>query len=701
MKILYKLLIMGMVYLLSNNTYAQIQQYSDDGTESCIDCEEKNSGTERNCLCFGPIQFGIFENQISNVDYARERWLYEQELLLAGAITGINYFAMYHGPVGVPANYNFEQIQRAYFKEKQTNALAQQYFDKADAIIKSSQGYNNQTLQSATINAKILDIRKREGTANTNYGDLKYNGKLLKQMTDAEVNNLLNEQLGIRNNQRSAAREYGIRNSRLQRMLNEGYISNTLAGHLVVHYKSLDYENAIRFMTRYMAWINSGDPQVPYEIFGNPHNIFTLEDNETQYLTNLVARTGGTSPPMDGYTHPLFIEMADDVALFDYAINSFGDSATSFLKRSANQAIKNEAKKYLGYHKYNTDVLKLSKDVFTSYATNSPFPHNQYTYSQDTGIISSVGYQDAQHPNRLFGVGNISADQLHRLYGLGNMLSSLSELSDVNKGFIGQFFIEILKAHGHNISSVFNAEQAFDLFHFTDFGYSHLVRQEIRADFNHNIGQTLWNSGLNFLGTLNDPFKVEAVLAIANSGEVDFYDEVILDSSFLNTNAYCVYSELKKRNGNLFRTTIGSFIDDPKYKLYFRVGQCTNTDQACTDGNNISTTNIVTIKLENTLIKSLDAASLLLHEGVHAELYRFVDQAHNGEVNPNDRKQLFDLYKNYKGLNSMSTRAQHNYMTEKYVIPIAKAIRELDNNKYPLNHYMGFGWDGLRDYDYQ
>ncbi|WP_103072710.1 hypothetical protein [Aquimarina sediminis] len=91
----------------------------------------------------------------------------------------------------------------------------------------------------------------------------------------------------------------------------------------------------------------------------------------------------------------------------------------------------------------------------------------------------------------------------------------------------------------------------------------------------------------------------------------------------------------------------------------------------------------------------------MLHEGIHAEIYRFVDQAHNGEVNPNDRKQLFDLYKNYKGLNSMSTRAQHNYMTEKYVIPIAKAIRELDNNKYPLNHYMGFGWDGLRDYDYQ
>ncbi len=40
-------------------------------------------------------------------------------------------------------------------------------------------------------------------------------------------------------------------------------------------------------------------------------------------------------------------------------------------------------------------------------------------------------------------------------------------------------------------------------------------------------------------------------------------------------------------------------------------------------------------------------------------------------------------------------------MAESYVIPIAKTIRILDDNKYPLDYYMGFGWDGLRAYDYQ
>lgn len=39
-------------------------------------------------------------------------------------------------------------------------------------------------------------------------------------------------------------------------------------------------------------------------------------------------------------------------------------------------------------------------------------------------------------------------------------------------------------------------------------------------------------------------------------------------------------------------------------------------------------------------------------------------------------------------------------MADNYVKPIARAIRELDNNKYTLDYYMGFGWDGLRTFGY-
>lgn len=34
-------------------------------------------------------------------------------------------------------------------------------------------------------------------------------------------------------------------------------------------------------------------------------------------------------------------------------------------------------------------------------------------------------------------------------------------------------------------------------------------------------------------------------------------------------------------------------------------------------------------------------------------------------------------------------------MAEKFVTPIAEAIRELDGNAYPLDHYLMYGWEGL------
>jgi hypothetical protein len=39
-------------------------------------------------------------------------------------------------------------------------------------------------------------------------------------------------------------------------------------------------------------------------------------------------------------------------------------------------------------------------------------------------------------------------------------------------------------------------------------------------------------------------------------------------------------------------------------------------------------------------------------------------------------------------------------MANHYVTPIANAIRRLDNFKYPLDYYMFYGWDGLKDYGF-
>ncbi|MBN4048449.1 hypothetical protein JYU17_00585 [Flavobacteriaceae bacterium AH-315-O20] len=161
--------------------------------------------------------------------------------------------------------------------------------------------------------------------------------------------------------------------------------------------------------------------------------------------------------------------------------------------------------------------------------------------------------------------------------------------------------------------------------------------------------------------------------------------------------AKCVYEKLEDTNGNLFKKTIGKFINDPKYNLILKHGNCTTSDNACiTGGDDIAITGEVTIIIENNYQAALEMAATILHEGIHAEIYRYVARHEQG-IDLENRQLLFDYF---AALNGKSGEAQHQYMADTYVKPIAIAIRTLDNDKYPIDYYMAFGWDGLARYAY-
>lgn len=70
-------------------------------------------------------------------------------------------------------------------------------------------------------------------------------------------------------------------------------------------------------------------------------------------------------------------------------------------------------------------------------------------------------------------------------------------------------------------------------------------------------------------------------------------------------------------------------------------------------------------------------------------------------MDPQNRPNLLGYYFQYQadnGANLATSNAQHQHMADRYVRPIAQAIRFLDNNRYPLEDYMAFGWKGLRKY---
>jgi len=252
---------------------------------------------------------------------------------------------------------------------------------------------------------------------------------------------------------------------------------------------------------------------------------------------------------------------------------------------------------------------------------------------------------------------------------------------------------------------VLNGETDVDIFGWLDNASLH--QKKVVANYlNSNSGDNPLSDGDT---NCNDPvaldFVVEAIEAMLENGEVDWANEVILDSTFVsNEKAKCTYDKLTADNSPLFRNTVGAFIDDPEFNLTFKVGNCIYSDDACTDAEN---SNDIIITIEDVNQSGLGIAALILHEAIHAEIHRFVAQFESG-VDINDRPRVFQLYafykewaENYENENyNWAEVAHHHYMVENYVNRIASVLRALDNNNYPLSHYMAYGWDGLTNYGY-
>lgn len=169
---------------------------------------------------------------------------------------------------------------------------------------------------------------------------------------------------------------------------------------------------------------------------------------------------------------------------------------------------------------------------------------------------------------------------------------------------------------------------------------------------------------------------------------VDEYFELINN---LTGNAKCVFEKLKELE--LYKQTINKFENSPNYHLTLSngVGCNSSTDEACTDASDIQNGRLK-INIQNEGRGTLDLAAVILHEGIHAEIYRYVDQYKKG-LDPNNRANLLYWYKYYKAQNTnglSTSAAQHQHMADNFVLPIANAIRTLDNDKYPIDYYMVF-----------
>lgn len=367
--------------------------------------------------------------------------------------------------------------------------------------------------------------------------------------------------------------------------------------------------------------------------------------------------------------------------------------------------------RYLANAKSHRDGQKTVLEAVGCRLKDSPFewselshlPHIKFQESENPEIIMSIKLKKRVAPNYLFDDGiegemvminNILWKEYNMHQGIADVLKYIYNVEKY-WGVEGATIRHFLKEKGLNVPSSLSDHDLGTLFDFgggnTDYltiEFSDYAKKYI-LNFQHYDGKYGWS-------LFTDPFKLQALEEILKEKKVDFKNKLINN---LTGKARCVFEKLTIDNSELFRETIGSFIDNPKFNLTFIEGECSNTDQACTDDDYVSTTGNITIKIENVNTNPLDIATLILHESIHAEIARFVVQ-YKTNVNVNDRPRLLQLFQYYKNLyDNQSGEIDHIYMTEKYITPIAKALRQFDNNSYPLDYYRSFAWDGLRKWD--
>lgn len=204
------------------------------------------------------------------------------------------------------------------------------------------------------------------------------------------------------------------------------------------------------------------------------------------------------------------------------------------------------------------------------------------------------------------------------------------------------------------------------------------------------------SEGTNYSGGGTSVDSGAGTLYVNNVKQLAEDEEQVIN--LLPEKAKCVFNKLKGLN--LFKATIKKFENSDRYNLIIEQNdKCKIGIDGCTDGKDVANGNIK-INLRITPHgQPLNFAAALLHEGIHAELFKYVDEHQKG-LDPNKRKNLLGWYFRYKGHKYQTELAQHQHMADNYVKPIAQAIRKLDNYSYPIEYYMGFGWDGLTTYGY-
>lgn len=690
MKIYIKIFLITLLCLYGTVS-AQITPYTPDGKTGCIDCTEKNStNTERSCFCFGPFQFGFFEHQLNefSVNGQKEQWLREQEILLATAMTGINYWAFYQVN-NLPRDYNFKEIQINYFKKAETRRLAQQYEDKVAEYFRDGLGYDQQVARQANIESGALQILIEDGTQdNARYGDLKYKGTYFRDIPSGDARRIASNLRGARDTQRDRYKRLHKLLSRLERSIKEEWIADYLASQLRDHYTKGSYEDSIRFMTWYVAGINTPTNYVEIPPIVDEHTAFSLSNYD---YTQLIAAVVDLSPEMEGYRPPTFPELSPEDALVQYAVEQMDFDIARLIK---DKDLIGATKGYLQNNAYSSAALGRVQNTMQRILDNEPSYSTYQNY-----VVPNSGTTEVLDLE--YGTPFAYRFKINRQGELNGMVG----FSDFLWWTFDKFGEDTYEIEGSHLRNMFAANDIdlsaysnYDLGRWYDFD-TVLSYGNTRSDIFIEVGRPYIND--------NPEFAQAAAIATLEGGTVYYDDEIILDAS-VNDCMKNIINALREKDtyGSLTPDiggahTLTSYILDifdknPEYHVIFKIEdlkQDENGNEINGETSNENSRSTYTITIDDDLIKdgtTLSIAKTIIHETMHAFLlYNHYD----GQGTEMDRL-LNLLYAKYRENPNQDNLYQHEFISQ-YVEALAHVLAVWDNNRQSIDYYKNLSWGGL------
>ncbi len=242
---------------------------------------------------------------------------------------------------------------------------------------------------------------------------------------------------------------------------------------------------------------------------------------------------------------------------------------------------------------------------------------------------------------------------------------------------------------------------------------SDAIRKSERFDFELNKAIDKYGGAVNCSGTpALEEIAAAAQLAAISGGCQNAIQRIMRDR--MEGQEWIDYSQLSQqcpRGANLlirlqnggsecFMSTIKKF-DNSKTGLVFKVGTCDWNAPGCTSYD--AALGVVNINIRPTHCADhcLDLAGTLLHEGVHAVMYKRVVEA---GLNPNlvqSYKTLFDRDAYSWAATQTGGNAQHYIMaySEKvWVDRIAEALWKMNYKYLTKDHYKAIAWDGISQF---